>query len=187
ITAGLAPTGTSAFSVDDREYLRQMYAAGLAGYANVAVGVHPYAWGNAPDARCCAPGGDRGWDDDPHFFFLDTLDETRAIMTANGHSAPLWITELGWATWQDLSVGLPDPAENNLWMGYNSPDDQANYTLRALEILQRERTDTPMTFLWNLNFANETSIQNRQEVIAYSMLLPGVARPLFYLLPLALK
>ncbi|HEX2620463.1 MAG TPA: hypothetical protein VHL11_09955 [Phototrophicaceae bacterium] len=189
VTAGLAPTGTSDFSIDDRDYLRQMYAAGLGQYQDVVIGVHPYGWGNAPDAACCDMNTDRGWDDNPHFFFKNNLDDARATMNANGHqNVQMWITELGWATWQDLSVGLPDPAENNLWMNYISPQTQADYTLKAIQIAQQERTDIGMMFLWNLNFANPLSIQNRQEIVAYSMLMPGQSpRPLFYLLPLALK
>ena len=36
ITAGLAPTGANTGTVDDRTFLRQMYAAGLANYQGVA-------------------------------------------------------------------------------------------------------------------------------------------------------
>jgi peptidoglycan hydrolase-like protein with peptidoglycan-binding domain len=100
----------------------------------------------------------------------------------------MWLTEFGYATWRDLDVGLPDPQENNLWMNYNTPEDQANYTIRALEIAQRERTDIAMTFLWNLNFANDLSVNNRQEVVAYSLMLPEDQRRLLYfLLPLAFQ
>lgn len=189
VTAGLAPTGTGSFSVDDRTYLSQMYAAGLGQYTDVAVGVHPYAWGNPPDIRCCNAIPDRGWDDDPHFFFLDNLDAPREIMNANGHSSiQMWVTEFGYATWRDLSIGLPDPQENNLWMNYNTPEDQANYTIRALEIMQQERTDIGPVFLWNLNFANELTVSNRQEIVGYSIMLPeNVNRPLYWLLPLAFQ
>jgi polysaccharide biosynthesis protein PslG len=188
VTAGLAPTSTiGTFSIDDRDYLRQMYAAGLGQYQDVVIGVHPYGWGNPPDATCCAPGGERGWDEDPHFFFLDNLNDTRAIMNANGHDdVQMWLTEFGWPTWRDLSVGLPDPAENFLFMNYVTPQDQANYTIRALEIAQLERTDIGVAFLWNLNFANDLAVSNRQEVVAYSMMIPGdMRRPLFFLLPQA--
>jgi hypothetical protein len=188
VTAGLAPTSTiGTFSIDDRDYLRQMYAAGLGQYQDVVIGVHPYGWGNPPDARCCGGEGDPGWDENPHFFFLDNIDATREIMNANGHeNVQMWFTEFGWPTWRDLSVGLPDPAENFLFMNYVTPHDQANYTIRALEIAQRERTDIGVTILWNLNFANDLSVNNRQEVVAYSMMLPGeLRRPLFFLLPQA--
>jgi polysaccharide biosynthesis protein PslG len=187
VTAGLAPTGTSPFSIDDRTYLSQMYAAGLGQYTDVVVGVHPYAWGNPPDVRCCVDDPNRGWDDNPHFYFLDNLDAPREIMNANGHgSVPIWVTEFGYATWRDLSVGLPDPQENNLWMNYLTPEDQANYTIRAVEIMQKERSDVGVVFLWNLNFANELTVNNRQEIVAYSLMLPDdIKRPLYFLLPAA--
>ncbi len=71
-------------------------------------------------------------------------------------------------------------------MNYITPQDQANYTIRALEIAQRDRTDVGVTILWNLNFANELTVNNRQEIVAYSMMLPGdLRRPLFFLLPQA--
>ncbi len=188
VTAGLAPTSTIGdASIDDRAYLQQMYAAGLGQYQDVVIGIHPYGWGNPPDARCCQPGGDRGWDEDPHFFYLHNIEDMRTIMDTNGHNnVQMWFTEFGWATWRDLPVGLPDPPEHNLFMNYTTPEDQANYTIRALEIAQLERTDIGVAILWNLNFANDLTVNNRQEIVAYSMMLPGdLRRPLFYLLPQA--
>lgn len=193
VTAGLAPTTTIGdSSVDDRDYLQQMYDAGLSNYTDVVIGVHPYGWGNEPDARCCNPGGDRGWDDNPHFFFFDNLEDTRAIMNRNGHqNIQMWPTEFGWAVWEDVGVPLPDPPESNQWMTYNTLDEQANYTLRAFEIGQ-QRGDIGVMFLWNLNFANPLTIQNREEIVGYSLLFPPTEeggdirrRPLVYLLPLA--
>ena len=36
-------------------------------------------------------------------------------------------------------------------------------------------------FLWNLNFANPTTVQQGKEVASYSVLMPNnVQRPLFY-------
>jgi hypothetical protein len=188
VTAGLAPTSTIGDdSIDDREYLRQMYAAGLGQYQDVVIGIHPYGWGNAPDATCCAPGGDRGWDDNPHFFFLNNINDSREIMNANGHeNVQMWITEFGWPTWQNFNVGLPDPPENFQFMSYLTAQDQANYTIRALEMVQLERTDIGVSILWNLNFATPGAVNNRQEVVAYSMMLPDdQRRPLFSLLPQA--
>jgi hypothetical protein len=45
VTAGLAPTQGEG-AIDDREYLQQMYRAGLGQYQDIAIGVHPYGWGN---------------------------------------------------------------------------------------------------------------------------------------------
>jgi hypothetical protein len=170
ITAGLAPTGNTDGSIDDRTYLRQMYAAGLGNYSDVAIGIHPYGWGNAPDAACC---GTRGWDNDPHFFFADTVREYREIMTANGHgNTRMWITEIGWATWD----GFPgEPPVGSEWMRFNDKWAQANYTMRAFEIVQSTDLMGPM-FLWNLNFAILAGmVENGDERAAYSLVIPGTA------------
>jgi hypothetical protein len=173
ITGGLAPTSTSGFSVDDRDFLRQMFAAGLGGYNDVSIGVHPYSWGNSPDATCCNAVEGQGWDDDPHFFFADTMREYRQIAAENGKpGALLWITELGWASWDGFPVGLPDGSE---WMAYNSRWDQGFDTIRALEINQAS-PDVVGTILWNLNFGVLAGmIENRDERAAYSMLVKGTS------------
>jgi polysaccharide biosynthesis protein PslG len=193
-TAGLAPTANTDATRSDREFLREMYAAGLGSYRDIVVGAHPYAWANPPDARCCDLGTERGWDDQPQFFFLDNLDDWREIMNAHGHQdIPMWITEFGWAVWEDLGVALPEPVENNLWMLETSPAQQANYTIRAFE-LGLSRPDVGVMILWNLNQANPFTVENRQEISAYSLLIMGddqsqyvAARPLFYLLPFATR
>jgi serine/threonine protein kinase len=166
ITAGLAPTLNTDASVNDRVFLRQMYQNGLADFKDVAVGVHPYSWGNPPDTRCCNPIDGRNWDDKPQLFFLNTLDTYRGIMVENGHSsASLWATEFGWASWDDYSSSAPEG-----WMTYNTPDEQAAYALRAFGIGQALPYMGPM-FLWNMNFANPTTIADQNQVAGYSLLV----------------
>ncbi len=180
VTAGLAPTGNNLGSADDRTYLQQMYSAGLASFGDVAVGIHPYGWGNPPDARCCDFSPERGWDDDPHFFFLDNILDYRDIMVRNGHAnAQLWVTEFGWATWD----GLPGEAPEQ-WMTYNDRMAQARYTLRAFEIGQELGYVGPM-ILWNLNFAVLRGlVEQRDERAAYSLIVPlePRERPLYWML-----
>jgi hypothetical protein len=177
ITAGLAPTGNNPGSRDDREYLREMYNNGLAQYADVAIGVHPYGWANAPDSQCC---GSRGWDDDPHFFFLDTLRDYRQMMQSFGHTTQeLWATEFGWPTWEGLGVQPPEE-----WMNWLTRWDQGNYLIRAFQIAQEQPGMGPM-FLWNLNFAMLGNlVQERDERVGYSLLvpLPVNERPAFWML-----
>jgi polysaccharide biosynthesis protein PslG len=162
ITAGLAPTSTAADggSVNDRDWLRQMYRAGLAKIGpDVAVGVHPYGWANPPDATCCkAQPGVTGWYADRSFYFRDTLDDYRQIMVANSHaSGKLWVTEFGWATYDGLrrSDGLPAAADSRVgWQTLINAQQQASYVLRAFYMAQQPPYYDflgPM-MLWNLNF-----------------------------------
>ena len=174
VTAGLAPTYTSERSVDDRAYLRQMYAAGLSGFLDVVIGVHPYGWGNSPILRCCDAVDGRGWDDNSRFYFLQTLEEYRSIQLENTHDVKMWITEFGWATWEGLAGDPPEP-----WMAYNTPVDQSNYTLRAFQLGQRLPYMGSM-MLWNLNFGTLTAISGRSPFAGYSLILEnGVMRPAF--------
>ncbi len=184
ITAGLAPTGDTDGSINDRTYLQQMYNAGLAQYSDIVLGIHPYGWGNPPDFRCCDNIPGHGWDDDPHFFFLDNIDAYRALMVKNGQeNNKMWITEFGWATWANYPVDYPTGDD---WMTYTSPEEQAQYVIRAFEIGQSLDYIGPM-FLWNLNFGGRDPIMNRSEMAAYSMIYDigeGLRyRPLFGILP----
>ncbi|MBI1259375.1 MAG: hypothetical protein GC204_18060 [Chloroflexi bacterium] len=168
ISAGLSPTGDNPGTVDDRVFLQQMYAAGLGNYHDIGIGIHPYGWANPPDAKCCS---NTGWDDNPHFFFADTIADYRQMMVSNGQSdLKLWVTEFGWATWE----GFPgQPPSGSEWMLRNDKWKQANYTMRAFQIGQQTDYIGPM-ILWNLNFATLAGlIENNDERIAYSIELPG--------------
>lgn len=166
ITAGPAPAGdTPGGSVNDRTWLRQLYASGLpTSDPNFAIGIHPYGWANPPDARCCASPS-QGWDDQRFFFFLDNIADYRQIMIENGHeNGRLWATEFGWATFQGLRYrdhvsGPPaiPPADPGLgWMNLLTEAQQAEYILRAFELAQTGELSTFMgpMILWNLNFAS---------------------------------
>jgi serine/threonine protein kinase len=165
VSAGLAPTGNSAVSVQDRQYLRQMYNAGLNKYQNVAIGTHPYGWGNSPNVICCDPTDGRDWDDQPQFFFLNTIATYHDIVSNYNHNADLWLTEFGWSTWNDLPYNPPE-----IWMSYLTTDEQTAYTFRAFEIGAALDYVGPM-FLWNYNFANNFTLNNRDEMAGYSLVI----------------
>lgn len=172
ITAGLAPVGAvTDATVDDRVFLQQMYDNGLGNYTDVAIGAHPYGWGNPPDARCC-PSESRGWDDSPYFFFLDNLEAIYDVMRRNGHEDNrIWLTEFGWATWEGITAPPPEP-----WVTFNSAQDQADYNIRAFEI-GLELPYVGNMILWNLNFANEVRVNQSEEVTGYSLINPVLSPP----------
>ncbi len=180
ISAGLAPTTNLPGAVDDRDFLQQMYDAGLRDYRDIRIGAHPYGWGNAPDERCCGAVEGRGWNEDPHFFFIENIEETYDIMQRNGHGdLQMWITEFGWSSWEGFPSAPPEA-----WHTYVSPVDQGNYMLRAFEIGQ-ELPYVGMMILWNLNFANAFTVENGVEIAGFSISNPVSfprERPAFWML-----
>lgn len=186
-------------SINDRDWVRQLYAAGLANYGtDIALGVHPYGWANAPDATCCSPApGITGWYENRGFYFKDTLDDYRAIMAQNNHSgAKLWVTEFGWATYDGLHrsdgsvAGVPSDAGFG-WLRLLNQRQQADYTVRAFNMVQRPPYSDFMgpMMLWNLNFGTiPTMIDNGREEAGFSLLdYNGSMRPVYQALASAPK
>ncbi len=204
ITAAPAPNGGTAdgAAVNDREWLKQLYGAGLAKYgADVAIGAHPYGWGNPPDARCCQPGpGVTGWYDNRIFFFRETLEDYRKIMSDNRHTAArIWVTEFGWATYDGLRRSDGNPAavanangrNDSGWQNLINQDQQAEYVLRAFYLVQQPPFYDYMgpMILWNLNFATLLRMTDEgREEAGFSLLnQAGEPRPVFFKVALAKK
>ena len=195
ITAGLAPTGINdgVAAMDDRQYLNEMYQAGLANssYQNIAIGTHPYGAANPPDTRCCA-NPSRGYDNDPTWFFLDTLNDYHDIMGQNGDTGRLlWATEFGWGTYEGFvaSDGSPAiPPADPPYLSWLTQDQQANYTIGAFKIAQSLPWMGPM-ILWNLNYGNQAAIDQSDPKAAYALLRGGVdpLRPTFNFIEAAPK
>lgn len=163
LTAGLAPTGFNdgVNAIDDRVYLRQMYAAGVAAVSD-AIGAHPNGWANPPDSECCGnnrPAVD-GWDDHPSFFFKQTIEDYREIMIQNDdRSTFIWATEFGWGSSDGL--GIADPIEGYGFVTFTSMDEQAQYILRAFQYGRESNFIGPM-ILWNLNFCSVVGVTGEQ-------------------------
>lgn len=170
-------------AIDDRVYLQGMLAAG-AGDVVDGLGVHPYGWANPPDASAAdveqvAP----THNNHPSFFFADTLRQYRTLLEQSGHAElPLWVTEFGWGSFEGM--GAPPPPEA-AFMAHVSEWQQAEYTLRALEMGQAQPGVGPM-FLWNLNFAPTLGAGFSES--GYSVLRPdGSRRPVYLALEHAPK
>ena len=151
VSGAPAPTGLNdgINAIDDRVYLRQMYAAGLASYSD-AIGAHPNGWANPPNSVCCnnTPGVPTH-DDHRSFFFRHTLEDYRNIMVQNGDSGTfIWATEFGWGTNADLGVS---PTAGYEFVAYTDLNEQATYIVDGFALGRSLNYVGPM-FLWNLNF-----------------------------------
>ncbi|MBI5930975.1 MAG: LysM peptidoglycan-binding domain-containing protein [Chloroflexi bacterium] len=178
VSGGLAPTGLDSpdNAISDRNFLRQMYQAGFNNVAD-AIGVHPFGFGNPPDSTCCETIPQiTGWDDHPSFFFQNTLQDYRAIMSEfNDSGRFLWLTEFGWGS----SENLPGDVNPNYgFVEFTSLDEQSQYTIRAFEIGNELGFVGPM-FLWNLNFCEVFGIGSAE--CYWSLLDPaGNPKPVFF-------
>ncbi|NLF75628.1 MAG: LysM peptidoglycan-binding domain-containing protein [Chloroflexi bacterium] len=182
VTGGLAPTGFNdgVNAIDDRVYLRQMYASGVAEWSD-AIGAHPNGWGNPPDSTCCRNNRPAvpAYDDHPSFFFKDTLQDYREIMVQNGDSGTyIWPTQFGWGSNDALNVAPGvDFSADFAFVSYTSLDEQAQYIVRGYQ-LGRELGYVGPMFLWNLNFCMVVGVTGEQ--CMWSLLDPaGNPRPAY--------
>jgi len=150
IAAGLAPTNEfSPRAVDDREFLRQMMAAG-AGKCFDVLAAHDYGYGLPPD--------------DPHDAHvglnLARLIDLREIMTEAHASQPMWITEVGYTVQPGLHPHV-------------SLDDQSAYLAGAFERVRREWSWISMFTVWNLSYTGDVEMQGFSIIEADRALRPA--------------
>jgi len=171
ITGAPTPAGTvningQLLAIDDLDYFRQMYAAGMKGYFD-GVGVHPSGYNNPPDdfVGQLSP-KPRTWNGTTHpSFFFRRFEQYYQVMVENGDAGKkLWFTEFGWAS-------SPNPYPEYAYARDNSEQDQASYLVRAFQI-GRERGYVAVMFVWNLNFASSADPQDRYAKRAFSILNP---------------
>ena len=167
-------------AIDDRVYLRGMLEAGVGDIVD-GIGVHPYGWANPPDSSYAEP--DRSvptHNNHPSFFFSDTLSDYKALLSEYGVTDPLWATEFGWGSFDQIADEKGDPAQppqGAEFMADVSEWEQAAYLLRALEIGRHDETLGPM-IIWNLNFGPLLGDEFSES--GYSILRPdGSRRPAY--------
>ena len=110
ISAGLAPAGNTASTIDPVTFFGAMYAAGAQGSFD-AVGDHPYTFPADPDTDSQGAWGE-----------MDQASPSlRSLMTAHGDAAKkIWITEFGAPTEAEQTTELTQAitaAKNTSWIG----------------------------------------------------------------------
>jgi hypothetical protein len=162
-------------AIDDRVFLRGMYAAGVAQWVD-GIGAHPYGFANPPD---------ESWQDTEHvasshndhpsFFFRDTLEDYHVIMLEYDDTEHrIWATEFGWPSVEGM--GSMDTTDWE-YAQEVSEEQQAEYIVRAFHMGDERPWVGPM-FLWNVNLATIWGTDN--PVSAYSLLHPdGSPRPAY--------
>ncbi len=156
ISGALTPAGPNMpFAQDDFIYLEGMLQAGMGNYCD-AIGVHPSGYNLGPDVRwqqgcefITQQGASfRGACDNPHhsWSFRSTMEGYWNYLSAHGATNRcLWPTEFGWA-----AGGAYNP--NYGYADDNTLQEQAEWTVRAYQIMRNEWSFVGPAFLWNLNF-----------------------------------
>ena len=161
VFGGLTPTGVNdpAIALDDVQYLRQIYALNggeVKQYYDV-LGAHPgsncnppdNSWPDNPATNPCGtdPDGSRSYQKNNSFYFKRILELRKVMEDAGEGKTKMWLTEFGWTT--------ANQAKGYEYGKYNSPEQQAEYLVRAYE-LGKSYPWIGVMFAWNLNFANVT-------------------------------
>lgn len=154
VGGGLAPTNErSPRAVDDRVFLEQLWAVGMADCLDV-LAVHAYGFGLSPDAP----------DDVHENLNLGRIADLHEIMQAAGVAKPIWITELGYTVVAGGQTAV-------------SEAQQADYLLAAQARAADEWPWVELFTVWNLVYGRSPS----DEMSGYSLVNPDLTpRPAFF-------
>ena len=154
VGGGLAPTNeNSPRAVDDRIFLEQLWAAGMADCVDV-LAVHAYGFGLSPDVATAVHNN----------LNLGRIEQIYEIMQVAGANKPIWITELGY-TVKDGNQPAVSEAQ------------QADYLLAARERAAQEWPWVDLFTVWNLVYGRSVD----DEMGGYSLVNPDLTpRPAFY-------
>ena len=139
LAPALAPTiANGPDALNELTFLQAMYDAGAAAFFDVG-SVQAYGLRNGPDDRRLGAG-------DVNFSRPILY---REIMVRNGdESKPVWASEVGW------NAPPPDAPEPYTW-GKVNPEQQARYTVRALQRARDEWSWMGVMNLWYLKQADD--------------------------------
>lgn len=174
VSGAPTPTGWNdgILAIDDAQYVRQMYNAGLKNYCD-AVGVHPSGFDNPADADFRTWKDDTGFNGHRSFFYSGTIQAYHSIMVEKGDgNKKLWATEFGWATIENVAA---TPNQGWEYARFITEKQQADYLAKAFAIAKQSGYMGVM-FVWNLDFSVERG--GEWEGSKFSILRPdGSHRP----------
>ncbi len=143
LAPALAPTiADEPLAQNELTFLQAMYDAGAAAYFDIS-SVQAYGLRNGPDDRRLRP-------QDVNFSRPVLF---REVMVRNGDAVkPIWASEVGW------NVPPPGNHESYDW-GQVTEDQQARYTVRAIERARQEWPWMGVMNVWYLKRADDTDIR----------------------------
>ena len=154
VGGGLAPTNEmSPRAVDDRTFLEQLWAVGMADCLDV-LAVHAYGFGLSPESP----------DDMHNNLNLGRIAQMYEITEAASVEKPVWITELGYTVTDGNQPAV-------------SEGQQAEYLLAARARAAAEWPWVELFTVWNLVYGRSPT----DEMSGYSLINPDLSpRPAFY-------
>jgi polysaccharide biosynthesis protein PslG len=170
LSAAMAPTGVNDPDgkrgpgemgvMTDLNFVEEMYKykGGEVRHFFDVFGTHPYGFNNPPETKYPdQPNNDpefpydagrqaRNWYNLHNSFYFRRIEDQRAIMEKYGDGQKqMWVTEYGWCS-DYRPEGYGD-------CKYNTQQEQADYTVRAIQFAEKNYPWMGVMFLWNLNFA----------------------------------
>ncbi|MFL5732815.1 MAG: hypothetical protein ACJ78Q_06405 [Chloroflexia bacterium] len=185
---GLTPTGVNnpSIAIDDVKYLEQIYAYGGGAIKNYfdVLAAHPGSNNNTPDqlwpdqpgdGHCPAKYANQEgtcWKNHPSYYFR-RIEQQYAVMKANGDgNKQMWLTEFGW----DSTPNAPNGYE---YAELITPEQQAQFLVRALQKGDYDYPWMGVMCVWNLNFST-LGLPSNDEKVGWSVLNPDWSpRPSF--------
>lgn len=175
---GLTPTGNTSTSVDDVQYIQQIYGIGggvVRNYFDV-LAAHPGSNNNTPDQLWPDQPGDghcpakyasnegHCWREHASFYFRRIEQQYAAMAAAGDGNKQMWLTEFGWD-----STSTPPPGYE--YAELISPEQQAQYLVRALTKADFDYPWMGVMCVWNLNFST-LGLPPNDEKVGWSVLNP---------------
>ncbi|HET7770781.1 MAG TPA: hypothetical protein VFN74_18560 [Chloroflexota bacterium] len=171
VSGALTPNGFTDPSValDDALYLDQMYQYQGGVFKTIAdvVGAHGAGYNSPPEAapvvantaQAATAGRFRNH---PSFYFR-RIEQLREVMLRHGDTTrKMWLTETGWST--------ANPAPGYEYGADVTEQQQADYLVRAFQLVRTTMPWVGAAFVWNLNFAALRDIPANDEKPPFSIL-----------------